>query len=105
DAVQVVSSSMCKTTLEVTEDGPLLASVTMPCVECAARAGSVYVIQSSHCLQLLGVAGPSAPASALGKNTNTLAEIITATVLAGELSLMAALCTDDLVKSHQKLNR
>ena len=34
-----------------------------------------------------------------------LAQIICSTVLAGELSLMAALVTDDLVSSHMKLNR
>lgn len=36
---------------------------------------------------------------------STFTQIIASTVLAGELSLMAALCTDDLVSSHLKLNR
>lgn len=40
-----------------------------------------------------------------GNNSKRLAEIICAAVLAGELSLMAALCTDDLVKNHLKYNR
>lgn len=40
-----------------------------------------------------------------GENAKRLAEIICAAVLAGELSLMASQCTDDLVRSHLKLNR
>lgn len=40
-----------------------------------------------------------------GNNAKRLAEIICATVLAGELSLLAALCTGSLVKSHLRLNR
>lgn len=40
-----------------------------------------------------------------GANSKLLAEIICSTVMAGELSLMAAQCTNDLVKSHLRLNR
>lgn len=40
-----------------------------------------------------------------GKNAKRLATIICATVLAGELSLLAAQCSNDLVRSHMKLNR
>lgn len=52
---------------------------------------------------MLGCAGgdPKSP----GKNSKYLATIICATVLAGELSLLAAQCTHDLVRSHMKLNR
>jgi hypothetical protein len=49
-------------------------------------------------LELLGVAGSSATAP--GKNAERLARIISGTVLAGELSLMAALTSNDLVKAH-----
>jgi hydroxymethylglutaryl-CoA reductase len=40
-----------------------------------------------------------------GANAKRLATIICATVLAGELSLLAAQCSDDLVRSHMSLNR
>jgi hydroxymethylglutaryl-CoA reductase len=40
-----------------------------------------------------------------GRNAKRLAEIICATVVAGELSLLAAQCSNDLVQSHMKLNR
>ncbi|GMT05298.1 hypothetical protein PENTCL1PPCAC_27472, partial [Pristionchus entomophagus] len=104
DPAQVVSSSMCRTTLEVTSEGSLRASVTMPCIECGTVGGGTILPAQKQLLKLLKVAGPS-PVDKAGTNANTLAEIIAATVLAGELSLMAALCTDDLVKSHLKLNR
>lgn len=40
-----------------------------------------------------------------GSNAKRLSTIICATVLAGELSLLAAQCSNDLVRSHMKLNR
>jgi hydroxymethylglutaryl-CoA reductase (NADPH) len=53
-------------------------------------------------LEMLDCAGP---AEHPGDNARRLAEIICATVLAGELSLLAAQCSDDLVSSHLRLNR
>lgn len=52
---------------------------------------------------MLGVRGahPTTPAD----NSKALAKIICATVMAGELSLMAALVNSDLVQSHMKHNR
>ncbi len=40
-----------------------------------------------------------------GRNAATLARVICATVLAGELSLMSALAAGHLVRSHMKHNR
>lgn len=57
----------------------------------------------SSCLDMLGIRGahPTTPA----ENSKTLAKIVCATVMAGELSLMAALVNSDLVQSHMKHNR
>lgn len=57
----------------------------------------------SACLDMLGIRGahPTTPAD----NSKTLAKIVCATVMAGELSLMAALVNSDLVQSHMKHNR
>ena len=41
----------------------------------------------------------------IGENASTLARIVCATVLAGELSLLSALAAGHLVKSHMKFNR
>jgi hydroxymethylglutaryl-CoA reductase (NADPH) len=60
------------------------------------------VLQAAS-LQMLGVKGSidSKP----GHNAATLARIIASTVLAGELSLMAALSAGHLIRSHLALNR
>lgn len=52
---------------------------------------------------MLGIRGahPIKPA----ENSKGLAKIVCATVMAGELSLMAALVNSDLVQSHMKHNR
>jgi hydroxymethylglutaryl-CoA reductase (NADPH) len=50
-----------------------------------------------ECLKLLGCDGP-------GK-VNKLAEIVAAVVLAGELSLAAAISSHDWVSSHEQYGR
>lgn len=52
-------------------------------------------------LQMLGVTSPNQP----GENARQLARVVCATVLAGELSLMAALAAGHLVRSHMTHNR
>ena len=52
---------------------------------------------------MLGVEGANVDRP--GENASTLARIICATVLAGELSLMSALAAGHLVNSHMKYNR
>ncbi len=52
---------------------------------------------------MLGVQGTSS--NQPGENARQLARVICATVLAGELSLMAALAAGHLVKSHMTHNR
>lgn len=54
-------------------------------------------------LDMLGVKGPHP--SHPGENAQKLARIICAAVMAGELSLMAALASGSLVKSHMAHNR
>lgn len=52
---------------------------------------------------MLGIRGahPTTPA----ENSKALAKIVCATVMAGELSLIAALVNAELVRSHMKHNR
>ena len=118
DLAQVVESSACLTTLEVADDGEsLYAAVTMPCIEVGTVGGGTGLPAQAACLGMLGVRGPTPTPSATnmmdGENATTvpgdharkLAQIVAAAVLAGELSLMAALAEDQLVKSHMKHNR
>lgn len=57
----------------------------------------------SACLNLLGVKGASKESP--GANARLLATIVAGSVLAGELSLMSAISSGQLVKSHMKYNR
>lgn len=52
---------------------------------------------------MLSCKGPSKTTP--GKNSQRLAKIISCVVLAGELSLLASQCTNDLVQTHMRLNR
>ena len=52
---------------------------------------------------MLGLKGASAEEP--GYNATTLARVVCATVMAGELSLMSALAAGHLVRSHMRHNR
>jgi len=104
DVAQNVESSTCMTLMEPTNDGQdLYVSVTLPSLEVGTIGGGTQLPAQSAMLSLLGVKGsdPEAP----GKNAANLARIIGAAVMAGELSLMSALSSGALIKSHMKLNR
>jgi hydroxymethylglutaryl-CoA reductase (NADPH) len=105
DPAQNVCSSNCITLLEAW--GPnkedLYVSCTMPSVEVGTVGGGTNLLGQSACLQMLGVKGPNRTKP--GNNAATLARIVCATVLAGELSLLSALAEGHLVRSHMKHNR
>eukprot|EP00657_Telonema_sp_P-1_P005821 TRINITY_DN23533_c0_g1_i1.p1 TRINITY_DN23533_c0_g1~~TRINITY_DN23533_c0_g1_i1.p1 ORF type:complete len:146 (+),score=47.73 TRINITY_DN23533_c0_g1_i1:55-492(+) len=103
DPAQTVESSSCLTYLEPTPEGDLYACVTMPSIEVGTVGGGTALPGQAACLKLLGVQGPCA--NNPGENASRLAGIVAAAVLAGELSLLSALSTGDLVASHLKLNR
>ncbi|VDM50483.1 unnamed protein product [Toxocara canis] len=103
DAAQVVSSSMCLTSMEKTNSGDLYVSCNMRCLEVGTVGGGTILPAQKTCLEVLGCADASRTNP--GGNAKLLAEIICAAVMAGELSLMAAQCSDDLIKSHLRLNR
>jgi hydroxymethylglutaryl-CoA reductase (NADPH) len=75
----------------------------MPCIEVGTVGGGTTLPPQAACLDMLGVRGahPTSP----GTNAQTLARIICASVLAGELSLLSALAAGHLVKSHMVHNR
>lgn len=105
DPAQNVGSSNCMTLMEPWgENGEdLYISCTMPSIEIGTVGGGTVLPAQSACLDILGVKG--ANLSCPGENANQLARIVCGAVLAGELSLMAALSAGHLVKSHLKHNR
>ena len=92
DPAQNIESSNCLTFMEETSSGDLRISVTMPCVEVGTVGGGTSLPAQKAALMLLGVAGPHPDSP--GSNARQLARIIAGTVLAGELSLMAALSSN-----------
>uniref|UniRef100_A0A671F6T0 3-hydroxy-3-methylglutaryl-coenzyme A reductase n=1 Tax=Rhinolophus ferrumequinum TaxID=59479 RepID=A0A671F6T0_RHIFE len=105
DAAQNVGSSNCITLMEAS--GPtnedLYISCTMPSIEIGTVGGGTNLLPQQACLQMLGVQG--ACRDNPGENARQLARIVCGTVMAGELSLMAALAAGHLVKSHMTHNR
>lgn len=107
DPAQNVESSNCITILEYADDGiSLHISVTMPSVEVGTVGGGTHLPAQAGCLDICGVQGASRGEGMLpGDNSRGLALIVGSAVLAGELSLLAALASNQLVKSHMILNR
>ena len=97
DAAYVTESSMGILDLDVNAQGDLYASVHLPCLLVGTVGGGSAQGTAAECLALLGCAGE-------GK-ANTFAEILAATVLAGDVSLLAAFASHEFVAAHEKLGR
>lgn len=104
DPAQNIESSHCITMMEAVNGGKdLHVSVTMPSIEVGTVGGGTQLASQSACLNLLGVKGANKELA--GSNARQLAKVVASSVLAGELSLMAAISAGQLVKSHMKYNR
>ncbi|KAG1176781.1 hypothetical protein G6F70_003312 [Rhizopus microsporus] len=104
DPAQNVESSNCITLMKAINDGQdLHISCTMPSVEVGTIGGGTILPPQQAMLDMLGVRGPHPTEP--GKNAQRLARIICASVMAGELSLCAALAAGHLVKAHMAHNR
>ena len=97
DVANVAESSAGILYTELTEDGDLYMSITIPSLIVATYGGGVGLATQKECLDLLGCSGK-------GK-VNKLAEIIAGAVLAGEISLASAIASSDWVSSHEKYGR
>lgn len=102
DPAHVVEGSLTVTEMDVTPDGDLLCTVTMPAVEVGTVGGGTSVATQKECLNLLGVAGAG---DIPGENALALSEIVAAAVLAGEISLVAAQAAGHLARAHAQLGR
>jgi len=102
DVAQVVEGSLGITCVELRGPESVVASIYMPDVPLAAIGGGTGLATQSEALAILGVEpDPERPGAAVMR----LAEILGATVLAGELSLLAALTSRDLARAHERLGR
>jgi hydroxymethylglutaryl-CoA reductase (NADPH) len=96
DAAHVVSASLGFSLFEQV-DNDLHASVSIPALEVGTVGGGTRLAPQQAALQMLGCLGPGDPP---GTHAKKLAEIIAATVLAGELSLIAAEAAHHLAEAH-----
>jgi len=101
DAAQVVESSMGYTWAELVGED-LYISVTLPSLEVGTVGGGTRLPTQREALQIMGVYGSGNPP---GTNAKKFAEIVAAAVLAGELSLLAALSAGHLAEAHRRLGR
>ncbi|TAH53312.1 MAG: hydroxymethylglutaryl-CoA reductase [Chloroflexota bacterium] len=97
DVANVSESSAGIIYCEMTKEGDLYISMTIPSLIVATYGGGVKLATQNECLQILGCVGK-------GK-VNKLAEIVAGVVLAGEISLAAAISSSDWVSSHEKYGR
>ena len=97
DVANVSESSAGVIYAELTPEKDLYISITIPSLIVATYGGGTALATQRECLELLGCVGK-------GK-VNKFAEIVAGVVLAGELSLAAAISSSDWVSSHEQYGR
>ena len=97
DEANVVESHAGTLLAELLDNGDLYMSVTLPSLIVATYGGGTGLPTQRECLELLDCYGT-------GK-ANKFAEIVAATVLAGDISLGCAVIAGDWVSSHDKMGR
>jgi hydroxymethylglutaryl-CoA reductase (NADPH) len=97
DVACVAESAIGVTRFEVLEGGALYASVTLPNIMVGTVGGGTGLPSQRVCLEILGLAGAG--------HARALAEVCAALCLAGELSIIGALCSGDFARAHRVLAR
>jgi hydroxymethylglutaryl-CoA reductase (NADPH) len=97
DVANLANAAVAISTFEEVADGALYASVTLPSLTVATIGGGTQVATASECLALLGCSGAG--------RARAFAEIVAATVLAGELSFGAAIAAGEMAQAHEELGR
>jgi hydroxymethylglutaryl-CoA reductase (NADPH) len=97
DVANIANAAVGITNFEVTADGDLYASVTLPSLTVATVGGGTGLGTSRECLEILGCTGNGSAAK--------FAEIVAATILAGELSMGSAIASNEFVQAHESYGR
>ncbi|RMH17199.1 MAG: hydroxymethylglutaryl-CoA reductase [Acidobacteria bacterium] len=97
DVANVAESSAGILYNELTADGDLYLSLTIPSLIVATYGGGTGLATQRECLEILGCYGK-------GK-VRKLAEIVGGVALAGEISLASAISSLDWVSSHERYGR
>jgi hydroxymethylglutaryl-CoA reductase (NADPH) len=97
DVANVAESCAGVFDVQLTGEGNLYASITLPSLIVATHGGGTGLATQRECLELMGCTGPG--------SARKFAEIVAGVVLAGELSLGAAIMANEWVPSHERLGR
>lgn len=97
DVANVSESSAGIYYSELTPEGDLYMSITIPSLIVATYGGGTGLPTQRECLELMGCYGRN--------GVHKFAEIVAAVVLAGELSLGSAISSSDWVSSHEQYGR
>ncbi len=97
DVACVSESAIGTTRLEMTAAGDLYGSVNLPNLMVGTVGGGTSLPSQHACLNIMGLYGEN--------KARALAEVVTALCLAGELSIMGALCSGDFTRAHRVLAR
>ena len=102
DIAQVAEAAMGITWIESRGPEGVFMSVDLPDVPLGAVGGGTALETQREALAVMGI---EVDENEPGRAAMRLAEILGGTVLAGELSLMAAFTSRDLARAHQELGR
>jgi len=97
DVANVANAAVGITDYELTAEDDLYASVTLPALTVATVGGGTMLGTSAECLAMLGCAGAG--------GAPKLAEIVASALLAGDLSMAAAIISGEFVNAHESYGR
>jgi hydroxymethylglutaryl-CoA reductase (NADPH) len=97
DAACVAEAAVGNTRMEKTSAGALYVAVTLPNLIVGCVGGGTKLPSQRACLEIMGMAGPG--------HARALAEIAAALCLAGEISIVGAICAGEFTRAHARLAR
>ncbi|HEY6249780.1 MAG TPA: hydroxymethylglutaryl-CoA reductase [Candidatus Angelobacter sp.] len=97
DVANIVNSAVGITNFERSNNDEVYVSVTLPSLTVATVGGGTGLGTSRECLEMLGVAGSG--------GAPKLAEIAASTLLAGEISMAAAIASGEFAQAHDRYGR
>ena len=97
DAACVAEAAVGTTRMELTEAGELYVSVTLPNLIVGSVGGGTKLPSQQAGLQIMGLAGSG--------HAKALAEVAAVLCLAGEISIVGAICAGEFTDAHVRLAR
>ncbi len=97
DAACVAEAAVGTTRMEMSPEGALYVSVTLPNLIVGSIGGGTKLPSQKACLEIMGLAGVG--------HAHALAEVAAVLCLAGEISIVGAICAGEFTRAHARLAR